>query len=179
MYNWQFDAKDYNPDGQFTPLPPGDYRVRIEKAEEAKSKTSGADMIKLTLAVSGSKRKLWFYIVFPFENDPDFAKKKRMTNQKLGEVWESFNLKVGDLNVLNWRGKVGAARVKQEKNEQKGEMQNAVSYFLTRKRQEGLKPWQEPDSDNDAPSNDGVQGGDYGSLRDEQADGEKNPWDFS
>ena len=32
--NWDFDSKEYNPDGQFSPLPPGDYRVRIEEAEE-------------------------------------------------------------------------------------------------------------------------------------------------
>ena len=149
--NWDFDSKEYNPDGQFSPLPPGDYRVRIEEAEETQSK-SGNDMIKVTLSVSGKSNKLWHYIVFPRENDMNYIKRKQMTNQKLGEFWESFDLKIGDLNTLNWRGKVGAARVKQEMNEQRGEMQNAISYFLTRKRQEDLASWSEPGGKSTQPS---------------------------
>lgn len=161
MPNWNFDAKDYIPDGHFTPIPPGDYRVRIEDAEETRSK-AGNEMFKLTLSVSGKKNRLWFYIVFPQAVDERFAEKKVMTNQKLGEVWESFGLKVGDMNVLNWRGKVGAARVKQEMNKDRGELQNAVSYFLTRRRQEGLAPWSEPEgSGAGAP----VSGGDSMSMR--------------
>ena len=97
--NWDFDSKEYNPDGQFSPLPPGDYRVRIEEAEETQSK-SGNDMIKVTLSVSGKSNKLWHYIVFPRENDMNYTKRKQMTNQKLGEFWESFDLKIGDLNTL-------------------------------------------------------------------------------
>ena len=69
--NWDFDSKEYNPDGQFSPLPPGDYRVRIEEAEETQSK-SGNDMIKVTLSVSGKSNKLWHYIVFPRENDMNY-----------------------------------------------------------------------------------------------------------
>ncbi len=164
MPNWNYDAKDYNPDGHFTPIAPGDYRVRIEEAEETTSK-AGNEMFKLTLAVSGKKIKLWFYIVFPQPDDPKFAEKKQMTNQKLGELWESFNLKVGDMNILNWRGKVGAARVKQEMNQQKGEIQNAISYFLTRKRQEGLAPWSEPDGNGSSASSPAPA--DFMSMRDE------------
>ena len=150
MPNWTYDAKDYNPDGHFAPIPPGDYRVRIEEAEETTSH-AGNEMFKLTLSVSGKKNKLWFYVVFPYPEDPKYLQKKQMTNQKLGEIWESFGLKVGDMNVLNWRGKVGAARVKQVRNETMGEMQNAVSYFLTKKRQKELPAWQEPDGGYSAP----------------------------
>ena len=172
MPNWNYDATDYNPDGHFMPIPPGDYRVRIEEAEETVSK-AGNEMFKLTLSVSGKKNKLWFYIVFPQVGDAKFSEKKQMTNQKLGEVWESFNLKVGDMNVLNWRGKVGAARVKQEMNKEKGEMQNAVSYFLTRKRQEGLAPWSEPEGSgiSSAPVGDSM------SMRAENGSAEKMPWE--
>lgn len=144
MPNWNYDANDYNPDGHFTPIPPGDYRVRIEQAEETVSK-AGNEMIKLTLAVSGKKNTLWYYLVFPSPSDSNFAQRKMWTNQALGEIWESFDLKVGDFNVLNWRGKVGAARVKQTLDKQSGEMRNQVSYFLTRRKQESLAPWQEPD----------------------------------
>lgn len=169
--NWRFDAKDYNPDGHFSPLEPGDYRVRIKEAEETTSK-AGDPMIKLTLEVSGKKSKLWYYLVFPTNgNDPKFLQRKAMTNQKLGEIWESFKLKVGDMNLLDWTGKVGAARVKQEMNEMRGELQNSVSYFLTQKRQESLNPWQEPDSGGNEPK----------SLRDELpndgADQNGKPWE--
>ena len=141
MPRWDYDSKDYNPDGHFSVIPPGDYRVRIEDAEDTVSK-AGNDMVKLTLTVSGKRNKLWYYIVFPDQSDPNFARKKQLTNQKLGELWESFDMTVGDLNVLNWRGKVGAARIKQEQDN--GEMRNAISYFLTRKRQQDLPAWVEP-----------------------------------
>lgn len=144
MPNWTYDKNDYDPNGHFELIPPGDYRCRIEEAEETRSKASNKDMFKLTLTISGHKGKLWFYVVFPEPDEENFNKKKQMTNQKLGEIWESFNLTVGDMNVLNWRGKVGAARLKQCKNDRSGDMENQVSFFLTRKRQEDLPAWQEP-----------------------------------
>lgn len=165
MPNWNYDASDYNPEGHFTPIPPGDYRVRIEEAEETMSQ-AGNEMIKLTLSVSGRNNKLWYYLVFPNPSDANFAQRKVWTNQSLGEIWESFNLKVGDLNVLNWRGKVGAARVKQTMDKQSGEMRNQVSYFLTRRKQEGLAPWVEPEGSGAAASY-SAPAGDYGSLRNE------------
>ena len=85
MPNWNYDASDYNPDGHFTPIPPGEYRVRIEAAEETTSK-AGNEMIKLTLAVSGMNSKLWYYLVFPNATDANFAQRKMMTNQSLGEI---------------------------------------------------------------------------------------------
>lgn len=88
-----------------------------------------------------------------------------MTNQSLGEIWESFNLKVGDLNVLNWRGKVGAARVKQSPDKQTGEIRSSVAYFLTRKRQENLPAWREPENSGAPSSAPSAPVGDYGSLR--------------
>lgn len=168
MPNWNYDASDYNPDGHFTPIPPGEYRVRIEAAEETTSK-AGNEMIKLTLAVSGMNSKLWYYLVFPRTTDENFAQRKMMTNQSLGEIWESFNLKVGDLNVLNWRGKVGAARVKQSPDKQTGEIRSSVAYFLTRKRQENLPAWREPENSGAAASYSApsAPAGDYGSLRNE------------
>lgn len=138
MNSWQFNPNEYDPNGgAFELVPVGYHRVRIEEAEGTQSKT-GKDMVKLTLAVSGRKSKLWFYLVF----DPSNT---QMTNQKLGEIWESFNLKVGDLNILNWKGKVGACNVKHKPREGTNEMQAQVSYFLTRKKQEDLPAWIEPD----------------------------------
>lgn len=135
---WRFDPNNYDPEGAFPVVPVGTHRVRIEEAEEKQSRT-GKDMIKLTLSVSGQKGKLWYYLVF----DPD---NKQMTDQNLGSVWESFNLTVGDLNSLNWKGKVGACAVKHKPREDDpSKMQAQVSYFLTRRKQEELPAWTEPD----------------------------------
>ncbi len=45
------DEDKLNQGGGFTVLPPGQYDFEVTKAEDTKSKTSGNDMIKLTLAV--------------------------------------------------------------------------------------------------------------------------------
>lgn len=145
--SWQFDPNDYDPNrSAFALIPVGYHRVRIEDAEGTVSK-SGKDMVKLTLAVSGLNGKLWFYLTF----DPN---NKQMTNQRLGEVWESFNLKIGDLNLLNWKGKVGACSVKHKPREGSSDMQAQVSYFLSRKKQEDLPAWVEPDGSAHAPAYD-------------------------
>lgn len=136
--SWEFDPNDYNPNGGvFELVPVGHHRVRIEEAKETVSKT-GKDMVVLTLCVSKHKGKLWFNLVFDLNN-------KAMTNQKLGEIWESFDLKVGDMNLLSWKGKVGACNVKHKLKEGTSEMQAQVSYFLSRKKQEDLPAWAEPD----------------------------------
>lgn len=136
--SWEFDPSDYDPKGgAFDLVPVGYHRVRIEEAKETTSST-GKDMVVLTLCVSRLKGKLWFNLVF----DPN---NKAMTNQKLGEIWESFDLKVGDMNLLNWKGKVGACNVKHKPRKDSAEMQAQVSYFLSRKKQEDLPAWVEPD----------------------------------
>lgn len=139
MISWNYDANNYN-ENFSGPIPPvGDHRVRIEEVTDLdkdgaplKSKKSGNAMIKITLAVSGYSSKVFHYIVFMPEN-------KQMTDQKLGEVYESFGIKPGNLNILEWRGRVGAARIKHEMYE--GNPQPRVSYFLTKRKQEGLLPW--------------------------------------
>lgn len=143
--SWEFDPSDYDPNRAHVLIPVGYHRVRIEDAEETKSK-SGKDMVKLTFAISRLKGKLWFYLVF----DPN---NKQMTNQRLGDIWESFNLKVGDMNLLNWKGKVGACNVRHKpKENSNGEMQAEISYFLLRKKQEDLPVWVEPDGSTPAPA---------------------------
>ncbi|NCC95620.1 MAG: DUF669 domain-containing protein [Synergistales bacterium] len=133
MINWRFNSNNYDPNKSFELVPVGDHRVRIEEAEEQTSKT-GRDMIKLTLAVSGHGSKLFHYIVF-MEDRPE------ITDQNLGQLFDSFGIPVGDMNLNNWIGKVGAARVKHEPYD--GKQQARMSYFILRSKQGDLPPWVE------------------------------------
>lgn len=130
---WNFNADDYQ-EQSFAPIPVGDHRVRIRDAEECVSK-NGSDMIKMTLDVSGHSSTLWFYLVFMPDNP-------QMVNQKLGQIFSSFGITPGDLNLANWKGKVGACRVKHEPYN--GETTAKVSYFLGKDKQEQLPPWSDP-----------------------------------
>lgn len=64
-------SRTYNPanvsaGNEYKPIPAGEYPVRITAAEDAVSKTSGSDMIKLELLILDGEfkgRKLWQYIV--------------------------------------------------------------------------------------------------------------------
>ncbi|MDR1874571.1 MAG: hypothetical protein LBQ90_06120 [Synergistaceae bacterium] len=132
MIGWEYNAQDYR-ENNYQIVPVGDHRVRIEEADERRSKT-GKDMIRLTLKVSGFHGKIFYYLVFDPQNT-------QMTNQNLGAIFESFGIPVGEMNILLWRGKVGAARVKHTTYQ--GEQRPAVSWFLSRKKQAGLPPWEE------------------------------------
>ena len=131
MINWVYNPEDY---GKIKPITPGDYRVRIEKAEETLSK-AGNDMIKITLKVSGCNQKVFYYIVFMPENP-------EMTNRKLGQVFDSFAITPGDYNLQSWIGRVGAAEIINKENSN-GDMQSEVKKFIARKNQDSLPAWQE------------------------------------
>lgn len=131
--NWNFNANDYQ-EQSFAPIPVGDHRVRIRDAEECVSK-NGNDMIKVTFDVSGHSSTLWFYLVFLPDNP-------QMVNQKLGQIFSSFGITPGDLNLENWKGKVGAASIKHEVFN--GETQAKIRYFLSKEKQASLPAWQEP-----------------------------------
>ena len=136
MLNWNYDHQDYL-NGGWEPIPPGPHRVRIDKAEETVSK-SGRDMVKLTLDVSGHRGHVYYYLVFL----PDH---KEMTNKNLGDIFESFGIPQGQLELLYWIGKVGAAELKTEVHD--GKEHTRVSFFLDQERQKSLPPWQEPGGD--------------------------------
>ena len=73
---WQFDPNQYE-ESNFSIIPAGDHRVRIEDVISKKSK-AGNDMFEITLAVSSHSSKLWYYLVL----DPSDPKK---TNQRSQE----------------------------------------------------------------------------------------------
>lgn len=133
MVNWNFNAADYE-EQSFKPIPIGDHRVRIASAEEQTS-SSGRQMIKLVLDVSGHNSTIWHFIVFMPEN-------QKLTNQKLGELWNSFGIQQGNFNLNSWVGKVGAAKVKHE--DYNGEPSAKIAYFIGKDRQGKLPDWQEP-----------------------------------
>ena len=143
MISWNFDANEYE-EISFKPIPVGDHRVRIASAEE-KVSGNGNQMIVLTLEVSGFNSKIWHNLTL-LPNNPKF------TNQKLGELWNSFGIPQGNFDLPSWIGKVGAARVKHE--DYKGEPSPKVSYFISKEKQVKLEPWKEPTGTNKTSNTD-------------------------
>ena len=138
MINWKFNPENYDPDSYgYQLIPPGIYRVRIENAEETVSKTTNKPMIKMTLKVSGYKSNVWYYIIMD-NSSPEAIKR---TDNKLGSVFDSFNIPQ-TLNLQEWKGKVGAAEIKNELDN-KNVMRHAVSWFVVRRKQDNLPAWQE------------------------------------
>lgn len=131
--SWNFNADDYK-ENDFAPIPVGDHRVRIANVEEKQSQ-NGNDMLVLTLDVSGHSGSLWFYLVF-MPNNP------QITNQRLGQIFDSFGIQPGNMNFSSWVGKVGGARVKHE--QYNGKASAKVNYFLSRSKVDNLPAWQEP-----------------------------------
>lgn len=136
MLNWHYNPANYNAEG-YQLIPPGEYRVRIEDAEETESKT-GKPMIKMTLKVSGYNSKIWNYVVLDSTSQEAIAR----TDNTLGRIYDSFNIPQGNLNLQDWKGKVGAAEIKNEPDN-KEVMRASVKYFIQRKKQDTLPAWQE------------------------------------
>lgn len=131
--NWNFNSNDYE-EQSFKPIPVGDHRMRIASAEEQISST-GKQMIKVVLDVSGYNSTIWHFLVFMPEN-------QKLTNQKLGELWNSFGIPQGNFDLHTWVGKVGAGKVKHD--DYNGAPSPKVAYFINKERQDKLPAWQEP-----------------------------------
>ena len=138
--NWSFNPAEYE-ESSFAIIPVGDHRVRINDIAP-KTFKSGNEGFEITFDVSGYGSKLWFYLVL----DPNDTKK---TNQRIGSFFDSFG--ITDFNMShypNWKGKIGAVRVKHE--EYNGSTSAKVAFCLARKNQDKLPAWK--DSGNGAAS---------------------------
>ena len=122
---WQFRREE----STFTELPEGRYRVMIENAEMAISKSSGNDMLVIKLLVSNTQMHLWNYIVF-LDDRPE------ITNRMLTQFFDSFGIEDGDFDLNHYVGKVGGCQVK---HDEQGRAK--VQYFLSKKQQEALPPF--------------------------------------
>lgn len=128
---WEYKREER----QFTPIPEGNYRIRIKQADKAMSQ-KGNDMLALQFEVSGSTQILYHYIVF-LDDRPE------ITNRMLTAFFDSFkDIPEGDFNMKNWIGKVGACKVKHE--EYNGNPQAKISYFIKAEKQGDLPNWKEP-----------------------------------
>ena len=139
--SWEYRREE----AQFKPVPEGKHRIRIRSAEKAVSK-NGNDMLALQFEVSACNQILYHYIVFL--ND-----RPEITNRNLTQFFDSFkDIEDGDFNMNNWIGKVGACMVVHEEND-RGETQAKIKYFIRAKNQDDLPPWREADgfSPNELP----------------------------
>ncbi|NLE27543.1 MAG: DUF669 domain-containing protein [Clostridiaceae bacterium] len=107
-------------------ITPGDYRVVIVDAEQTVSKTSGKDMLVITVQPNGSDIKIKQYIV-----------DNQYFNQNMTQFFDSFNVPFGDFNLPTWKGAIGAARLVLDENEYL-----RVKFFIHRDKQGALPPWE-------------------------------------
>jgi len=134
--NWNYDANDYN-ENSYVVIPEGVHRARISKAE-GRTYNSGREGIAITFDISGYSSKVFYNLVFMEED-------KKQTNQKLGSLFNSFDIQPS-MDLSTWIGKVGAICVKH--GEYQGEKQANFHYCINRSKQENLPAWKEPLSGN-------------------------------
>ena len=132
MVNWNYDARAYEENKKRFDVVDGDYRVRIESAEE-KTSSSGNDMIVFDLALSGTNLTISYYLTL-LEDNPD------MTNRMIGSMAESFCVVPDITQFRTWVGKYGAVRTMHDEYGVK------VRYFLNGNRKDALPAWKEPEN---------------------------------
>lgn len=136
MINWKFNEKNYNQEG-YDLINEGNHRVRIMEVKETMAK-NGTEGLEITLEVSRYENRLKYFIWYNRES-------AIMTDQKLGELFESFNITGDDRNNCeSWIGKMGAVHVVHD--EYRGHMIAKVKFCLKRDVQVKLPAWKESDS---------------------------------
>ena len=130
--NWNYDANDYN-ENSYAVIPEGIHRARISEAKATKFST-GREGIAIIFDISGYSSKVFYNLVFMPEH-------KEQTNQKLGSLFNSFDIQPS-MDCNTWVGKVGAICVKHR--DYNGEKQADCHYCVNRNKQESLPAWKEP-----------------------------------
>lgn len=131
---WDYDKKQYSKeDRTFSLCPEGYHQVRITKVEYKQTSTQ-KDMFVISLATVGLEDECFlnYHLVFDHTNPG-------MTNQRLGRIYDSFDISEGNMNIESeWKGKVGAAEVIHEDyTDRSGGTKTAarVKNFLTSEKQ--------------------------------------------
>lgn len=106
-------------------IEPGDYRVEIIAAEETTSKTSGKQMIVVTVKPNAGDVKIKHYTVTG-----------EYFNRNMSALFDSFGIEPGNFLFPTWIGAIGAARLKED---DQGYLK--VAYFLSPKKAESLPSW--------------------------------------
>ena len=132
--DWKFERVEQ----KFEQIKVGDHRVRIKEVSKQISQ-NGRDMIKLVFDVSGTNILLYNYIVF-MDDRPE------ITNRKLTQLFDSFDIEDGNFNLNSWVGKVGAVNVKHDEEERA-----VVNYYINKNRQQNLPPWVEGNTETPTP----------------------------
>lgn len=128
MIEWTYNDQEYREESEIKLVPKGEHKVQIENAEETYSK-AGAPMIKLAIKVAGYMGKIFHYIVFNYEETSK-------TNKNLGDIYASFGIKPGDMNLENWLGKTGAAQITHR--EYNGKTYAGVYHFIPKDMQQNI-----------------------------------------
>lgn len=138
MNKFTYNPNEYS-ETKFTPIPEGDYRVKISEVTY-QTFSNGKPGYEITLEVSGYNNKLWHYITIDYQDT-------KKTNQRLGSFFNSFGITNYDLeDYENWLGRDGAVRVKHDTYE--GRTIARVAFCLSRDQQDRLPKWLDKPSNN-------------------------------
>ena len=118
-------------DTNLTLLREGDYRVRINRV----SIISDNSQLEIILDVSGTVRKLTYYICLNAENEEHI-------NNRLKALYNSFGINYGEQdNIDSWKGKMGAVRIKH--SQCLGKTLVRIAFCLDKEYQKKLPKWKE------------------------------------
>ena len=117
-----------------TPLPEGNYRVRINQASLSEDE-DGNIRLEVVFDLSGNIRKLWYGIIISLDDH-------EAVSDKLNNLFQSFGISSSEEeNFDSWVGKMGAVRVKP--TNYCGKTVDRVVFCLNRKYQMRLPAWKE------------------------------------
>ena len=117
-----------------TPLPEGNYRVRINQASLSEDE-DGNIRLEVVFDLSGKIRKLWYGIIISLDDH-------EAVSDKLNNLFQSFGISSSEEeNFDSWVGKMGAVRVKPANY--CGKVVDRVVFCLSKGYQKRLPAWKE------------------------------------
>jgi hypothetical protein len=131
MIQWEYDGSQYTKN-DFEMVPEGKYQVKIKETRETLTR-NGKNMVAMRLNVVDMPQygTLYYNLIL----DPAYP---GMVNQKLGRIYDSFDITPGNMEPYSWIGCVGTAKVK-HKEDDKGKKRPEIS-FLPREDNALLPP---------------------------------------